>query len=143
MPKAYKVIKRIIPSGDKKGENVYTVCPVSYGTLTTDDVSKQISQESTVSSADVKAVLDRYAYFVVENLKKGYNIQMLGFGTLYLRFLTTKAVSSPDQAKASMVKAVLPAFRPSYNMINNARVYNLVPEKITLVKYGDEESAGN
>lgn len=71
MSKAYKVSPRVIPIGSRQGETVYTVIPVSYGTLTADDVARQIAAESTASPGDVKNVLDRYAYYVVENLKKG------------------------------------------------------------------------
>ena len=87
MSKAYKVVGKKISTGDKRGQVVYTVSPVSYGILTTDEAARQISAESTATPGDVKAVLDRYAYYVVENLKKGYNIELLGFGTLYLRFV--------------------------------------------------------
>ena len=125
--------------GDKKGQTVYSVRPVSYGTLTTDEVAKQISEESTATAGDVKAVLDRYAYYVKENLKKGYNIELLGFGTLYIRFLTKGAVDDEKMANASLVKKLLPAFRPSFIMLNDKRVYKLLPEKVTLVKYGDED----
>ena len=83
MPTAYKVMKRVIQLGDRKGETVYNVSPVCYGTLTTDDVARQIAAESTASPGDVKNVLDRYAYYVVENLKKGYAIELLGFGKLF------------------------------------------------------------
>ena len=139
MSKAYKIVARKVPSGERKGELVYTVSPVSYGILDTEEVAKQISAESTATPGDVKAVLDRYAYYVVENLKKGYSIELLGFGTMYLRFLKGKSVDSPDKANASLVRAIMPAFRPSYNIINGSRVYNLTPEKITLVKYGVEK----
>ena len=138
MSKAYKVVVRTIPTGDKKGQKVFTVVPVSYGTLTTDDVAKQISAESTATPGDVNAVLDRYAYNIVQNLKKGYSVEMLGFGTMYLRFIKEKGVDTIEEANASMIKAMVPAFRPSYNMINNTRVYSLTPEKISLVKYGTE-----
>ena len=94
MSKSYKVVKKTMNMGEKKGQTVYSVRPVSYGTLTTEEVAKQISTESTATTADVKAVLDRYAYYVVENLAKGYNIELLGFGTLYLRFITNKAFIS-------------------------------------------------
>ena len=138
MSKAYKVVGKKIPTGDKKGQVVYTVSPVSYGVLTSDDAARQISTESTATPGDVKAVLDRYAYYVVENLKKGYSIELLGFGTLYLRFIKGKSVDTPDKANANLVNAVLPAFRPSYTMVNGSRLYSLVPEKITLVKYNPE-----
>ena len=140
MSKSYKVVKKIMNMGEKKGQTVYSVRPVSYGILTSDEVSKQISAESTATPGDVKAVLDRYAYYVRENLKKGYSIELLGFGTLYLRFLTGKAVSEEKKANASLVKSIVPAFRPSFTMLNGSRIYSLLPDKVTLVKLGETPS---
>lgn len=138
MSKSYKVVKKTMNMGEKKGQTVYSVRPVSYGTLTTEEVAKQISTESTATTADVKAVLDRYAYYVVENLAKGYNIELLGFGTLYLRFITNKAVSEPKKANANLVKSILPGFRPSFSVDRNGkRTYDLIPNRISLVKYSE------
>ena len=50
---------------------------------------------------DVKNVLDRYAYYVVENLKKGYAILLLEFGALNIRFIKTKTVSSEKIAPST------------------------------------------
>ena len=128
MSKAYKVTSRMIQIGERKGETVYSVRPVSYGILSADDVARQIAMESSSTPGDVKAVLDRYAYYVIENLKKGYSIELLGFGTLYLRFITTGAVTDEKQATASLVKRLVPAFRPSFSIVNGT-------EKIQQVKY--------
>ena len=67
MSKAYKVVAKMIPVGERKGETVYTVSPVSYGLLITDEVAKQISTECTATPADVKAVLDALQYEVITN----------------------------------------------------------------------------
>lgn len=143
MSKYYSVFSRTLTMGTRKGETVYTVRPVSNGTLTTDKVAKQISTESTATTADVKAVLDRYAYYVMDNLAKGYNIELLGFGTLYLRFITNKSVTDPKKAKSNLVKSIVPAFRPSFTVDRNGkRTYDLIPNRITLVKYGEEEKDG-
>ena len=140
MSKYYSVFSRTLTMGTRKGETVYSVRPVSNGTLTTDQVAKQISTESTATTADVKAVLDRYAYYVMDNLAKGYNIELLGFGTLYLRFITNKSVTDPKKAKSNLVKSIVPAFRPSFTVDRNGkRTYDLIPNRITLVKYGEEE----
>ena len=140
MSKYYSVFSRTLTMGTRKGETVYSVRPVSNGTLTTDKVAKQISTESTATTADVKAVLDRYAYYVMDNLAKGYNIELLGFGTLYLRFITNKSVTDPKKAKSNLVKSIVPAFRPSFTDDRNGkRTYDLIPNRITLVKYGEEE----
>lgn len=137
MSKSYKVVKKEINMGNRKGDTVYTVAPVSYGLLTTEDVAKQISAESTATPGDVLAVLERYAYFVKQNLKNGYDIELLGFGTLYLRFINNKSVADKEKANASLVKSMMPGFRPSYTMMNKTRLYNLIPEKIALVKYDE------
>lgn len=135
MSKAYKIIARRIPAGDRKGDTVYGVRPVSYGLLSTNEVAKQISTESTATPADVKAVLDRYAYYVKENLKKGYDVELLGFGTLSIRFVTSCCVDDPKLATAKLVNSLLPAFRPSYRIHNGKRIYDLIPDKISLVNY--------
>ena len=140
MSKSYKVSKKTMNMGPKKGKTVYSVRPYSYGTLTTKDIANQIAMESTATPADVMAVLDRYTYYVKENLKKGYDIELFGFGKLYLRFLTGKAVETEKESNAKLVKSILPAFRPSYYLLKNgSRVYNLIPDSIELVKYGEEK----
>ena len=142
MSKYYKVFSRTLTMGKREGETVYSVRPVSNGTLTTDQVAKQISTESTATTADVKAVLDRYAYYVMDNLAKGYNIELLGFGTLYLRFITNKSVTDPKKAKSNLVKSIVPAFRPSFTVDRNGkRTYDLIPNRISLVKYGEDNSS--
>ena len=142
MSKYYKVFSRTLTMGKREGETVYSVRPVSNGTLTTDQVAKQISTESTATTADVKAVLDRYAYYVMDNLAKGYNIELLGFGTLYLRFITNKSVIDPKKAKSNLVKSIVPAFRPSFTVDRNGkRTYDLIPKRISLVKYGEDSTS--
>ncbi len=136
MSKAYRITKRTITLGSRKGEVVYNVSPVSYGTLTTDDAARQIAAESTASPGDVKNVLDRYAYFVAENLKKGYTIEMLGFGYMNLRFRTKPGVSNQAEATAKQVISLLPDFTPSFKVVNKRRIYDLLPDQVTLVKLG-------
>ena len=135
MSKAYRVVAKTIPSGERKGTTVYTVSPVSYGLLTTEEVSKQISTECTATPADVKAVLDRYAYYVKQHLKKGYDVELLGFGTLSIRFVIGHAVSDIKLANSRLVNSMIPQFRPAYTILNGKRIYNLMPDKISLVAY--------
>lgn len=136
MPKAYRVTRHRVVFDKENPREVYGVAPVNYGTLTTDDAAAAISEGSTVTTGDVKAVLDRYAQYVKENLKKGYAIQLLGFGTLSLRFRCGKAADSPDKATAAMVRSIVPSFTPSFTLLNGYRKYDLVPDRIQLVKYG-------
>ena len=41
------------------------------------------------------------------------------------------------------MKSIVPAFRPSFTVDRNGkRTYDLIPNRITLVKYGEEEKEG-
>ena len=135
MSKAYKVTKRTVMFDKKNPKTVYSVSPVNYGTLTTDDVANQIAAESSATPGDVKNVLDRFAYYVKENIKKGYQIQLLGFGYLSIRFITTGTAKTEKEATAKLIQSLVPSFSPSFKVINGKRIYDLMPDKITLVKY--------
>ena len=135
MSKAYKVTKRTVMFDKQNPKTVYSVSPVNYGTLTTDDVANQIAAESSATPGDVKNVLDRFAYYVKENIKKGYQIQLLGFGYLSIRFITTGTAKAEKDATAKLIQSLVPSFSPSFKVINGKRIYDLMPDKITLVKY--------
>ena len=135
MSKAYKVTKRTVMFDKKNPKTVYSVSPVNYGTLTTDDVANQIAAESSATPGDVKNVLDRFAYYVKESIKKGYQIQLLGFGYLSIRFITTGTAKAEKDATAKLIQSLVPSFSPSFKVINGKRIYDLMPDKITLVKY--------
>ena len=135
MSKAYKVTKRTVMFDKENPKTVYSVSPVNYGTLTTDDVANQIAAESSATPGDVKNVLDRFAYYVKENIKKGYQIQLLGFGYLSIRFITTGTVKAEKDANAKLIQSLVPSFIPSFKVVNGKRIYDLMPDKITLVKY--------
>ena len=135
MAKAYKTTKHTVMFDKENPKTVYSVAPVSYGVLITDDAAQQIATESSATPGDVKNVLDRYAYYVKENLKKGYSIQLLGFGILNIRFIKGKTVTDEKKATAALIKGMVPGFSPSYKIVGGKRIYELIPDKITLVKY--------
>ena len=135
MSKAYRVSKRTVMFDKKNPKTVYSVSPVNYGTLSTEDVANQIAAESSATPGDVKNVLDRYAHYVKENLKKGYQIQLLGFGDLSIRFITTGTAKTEKEATAKLIQSLVPSFIPSFKVVNGKRIYDLMPDKITLVKY--------
>ena len=116
-------------------KTVFSVMPVSYGILSTEEVANQLAAESSATPADAKNVPDRYAHYVKENLKKGYSIQLLGFGNLTIRFITTGTAKPEKEATAKLIQSLVPSFTPSFKIVNGKRIYDLLPDKITLVKY--------
>ncbi len=135
MPKAYRVTKHTVMFDKQNPKTVYSVAPVSYGVLTTEDAANQIAAESSATPGDVKNVLDRYAHYVKQNLKKGYSVQLLGFGILNIRFIKGKTVTEEKDATAKLIHGLVPGFNPSFSLVNKKRIYDLLPDKITLVKY--------
>ena len=89
MPQAFQARKFFIPKTDPKQE-VYKPVPYYFGTLSTQDAADQIAEESSLTKGDVLNVLDRYQRYVIKNLQKGYKVELLGFGTVYNRFVTEK-----------------------------------------------------
>lgn len=143
MPKAYKVTKHTVMFDKQNPKTVYSVAPVSYGVLTTEDAAQQIAAESSATPGDVKNVLDRYAYYVKENLKKGYSIQLLGFGILNIRFIKGSTVKTEQEATTKLIHGLVPGFNPSFKIVGKKRIYDLLPDKITLVKYNGQPAAAD
>lgn len=149
MPQAFFVRKYLIP-GEEPRKEVFKPAPFYYGTLSTTDAAEQIAEESSLTKGDVLNVLDRYQRYVITNLQKGYKVELLGFGTVYNRFITGKGVEKPEEAKASQIRSIIPGFTPSFTLINGSRRYSLMGEKTNLVKVNingmqtpDEEGEGD
>ena len=140
MPQAYFVRKFRVPKSDPLQE-VYKPMPYYYGTLTTDDAAKQIAEESSLTKGDVLNVLDRYQFYVSQNLQKGYKIELLGFGTLCNKFVTSKGVNTPEEVKAKMITRVVPGFTPAFTIVNGTRRYSLLGEKTTLTRVNFDGTA--
>ena len=60
---------------------------------------------------------------------------LLGFGILNLRFIKASTVKTEAEATAKLILGLVPGFNPSYKFINGKRVYDLIPDKVSLVKY--------
>lgn len=140
MPQAFFARKYRVPHTDPK-EEVYKPVPYYYGTLTTQDAAAQISEESSLTKGDVLNVLDRYQHYVIQNLQKGYKIELLGFGTLLNRFVTRKGVGTAEEVKAGLITRVIPAFKPAFIRLNGSRRYLLQSERTTLTRVSFDGSA--
>ena len=121
MPQAFQARKFFIPKTDPKQE-VYKPVPYYFGTLSTQDAADQIAEESSLTKGDVLNVLDRYQRYVIKNLQKGYKVELLGFGTVYNRFVTEKGVATAPEVKATHIRTI------------GARRYSLLGEKTSLLK---------
>lgn len=134
MPQPFYSRKHELKVGPRKGETVYSAQPYYYGVISTRQMATQIAEESSLTRADVIAVIDRLVYYCKTHVMLGYKIRFDGLGTFYNEFVTTGTVSTPDEVTAKLVKAIRPAFKPEHTLVNGTYRYSLLPEQNELVK---------
>ena len=134
MAQPFYARKIVLNVGPRKGETVYCAQAYYYGVIGTQDVAEQIAEESSLTAADVKAVIDRLAYFCRRNMALGYKIEVEGLGVFLNELLTDGSVDTPEEVDVRLVRKVRPAFKPAYTMVNGSTRYSLLPEKTELVR---------
>lgn len=142
MAQPFTTKKTELRIGPRKGETVYYAQAYYFGTISTQQVAAQISQESALTQADVIGVIERMAYFCKSHTALGYRIKIDGMGMFYNELLTTGSVAKEEDVTARLIKCVRPAFSPEYSIVNNSFRYAMLPEKVELVKI-DFKNAGS
>lgn len=94
------------------GEKLYypQIAPTSVMEL--NDIAEGIEQRTTLSRADVKAVLDSLQLVVKDAMLDGKSIRFVDLGS-FRPTLSTKSQESADKVTADTIKAVHVRFRPS------------------------------
>lgn len=118
----FKVIERGQPGVEGGGEKKYYASPVSSGELTLAGLTKSIEKISTVSGADIRAVL----YAMVDVMKDSLadsNIVRLGeLGSLRVS-LSSEGYPTADEVTSSGIKSARVVFTPGKaikDMLNTA-----------------------
>jgi len=84
MSQKYKLVKRYSKPGDKTSEQKYYAMAVSSGVSDINHLARLIEARSTVSSADVKAVLDNLNFVMDVELRAGRIVKIGELGTFRL-----------------------------------------------------------
>lgn len=143
MAQPFTTKKTELKIGPRKGETVYYAQAHYFGTISTQQVAAQISQESALTQADVIGVIERMAYFCKSHAALGYRIKIDGMGMFYNELLTTGSVTKEEDVTARLIKCVRPAFSPEYSIVNKSFRYALLPEKVELVKIDFKNAAAS
>lgn len=141
MAQPFTTKKMELRIGPRKGETVYYAQGFYFGTISTQQVAAQISQESALTQADVIGVIERMAYFCKSHAALGYRIKIDGMGMFYNELITSGSVTKEEDVTARLIKSIRPAFSPEYTIVNKSFRYALLPEKVELVKI-DFNNAG-
>ena len=81
--------------------------------VTTEQVAKRIAAESTVSPADVRAVLTALGGVMGDYMSQGRSVKLDGIGSFYFTAVTTKnGVDKPEEVNATLIRGVRVRFIP-------------------------------
>ena len=95
--------------------------------MTLAQIIKRIEKRSTVSSADVKAVLDALQYEVIDALENGYSVRLGDLGSFRLSMKSEGTITAADAKKkgAALIKQVNVQFTKSTAMRDALEVQSL------------------
>ena len=103
----YKKVKMNV-NGKWYAKSVLVMSPVS-----TEQVAKRIAAESTVSPADVRAVLTALGGVMDDYMSQGRSVKLDGVGSFYFTAVTSKnGVDKPEDVNATLIRGVRVRFIP-------------------------------
>ena len=74
---------------------------------TTEQIAKRIAAESTVSPADVQAVLIALGDVMGDFMAQGRSVKLDGIGSFYFTAVTTKnGVDKPEDVNATLIRGI-------------------------------------
>jgi len=111
MPVKFKVIERGQPGVAGGGEKKFYANPVSSGEITLAGLTKAIEKISTVSGADIRAVLYALVDVAVDSLSNGTIVRLGEMGSLRVS-LKSEGREKAEQVNASVVKSANVVFTP-------------------------------
>ena len=91
----------------------YAKSVLVMSSITTEQVAKRIAAESTVSPADVRAVLTALGGVMGDYMSQGRSVKLDGIGSFYFTAVTTKnGVDKPEEVNATLIRGVRVRFIP-------------------------------
>lgn len=111
------VIKKIALPGDRTQAAYYAQS--AAGThVTLAQIAKRVEKRSTVSSADVKAVLDALQYEIIETLAAGDSVRLGDLGSFHTTLRSAGAATAAEARSkgAELVQKINVHFTPSTTM---------------------------
>ena len=104
--------------------------------LTLDKIAELIEKRSTVSSADIKAVLDALQFEILNALEEGFSVRLGDVGS-FRATLTSRSADSAEAFLPSNIKGIRVRFTPSAKLNEE-----LTPDKVSVVRMAEAPDAG-
>lgn len=97
----YRMVRNPNPTGENKKQALHPRV-VPYGTLHTDDLIEEASERSSMSSGDIKGVLQVLADVMADRLNQGYNVEIENFGFFSVS-LTSRPVMDKKEIRSESI----------------------------------------
>ena len=121
MAQGFKLVLRPSKPGEKDSEKKFYAVSKTNGTSSMKTLCKLISARSTVSSADVKAVLDNLNFILDMELRAGRIVQLGEFGNFRLS-LSSNGASDKKSFTQADVKGARVIFTPGASLRNTKKL---------------------
>lgn len=129
----FRVVKRKVMSGAEKDTVKNYAMAKTSGTTDLDKLCKLISSRSTVSSADVKAVLDSLNWAMDLELSAGNVVQLGELGNFRLSLSSEGTVDEKD-FDATKIKKARIVFYPGAALRMTRSVVTFTPDDVKVVE---------
>lgn len=129
---------RDMSNGALEGAKLYYAQAISNGTMTFDELCEDVAETCTLTSADVKAVLDRINYILDKNLRAGRIVQMGEMGNFRMAVGSTGS-ATPEEFSADQIKTPRIVFSPGSKLRGSRK--NTKFERFA-INAGSEPDAG-
>jgi len=129
MSLSFRKVKRRVLNGPNKGEDMYYAMARSNGVTDLDSLCELISARSTVSSADVKGVLDSLNWVMNIQLKAGMVVQVGELGNFRLS-IGSKGVEEEEKVSADLITGARIIFSPGSTLRDTRRKVTFTPMQV-------------
>ncbi len=134
MALAFRKIKRIMSVGSNRGKEMFFAVAKKTSMTTFEEVCELVSHNSSMSSADVKSILDSLNWVVSRELRAGRSLHLGELGHFRLT-LCAKAQETKEAVTADIVRKARVVFFPG-------AILRDMCQKVTFVPYDEGKKEG-
>ena len=107
--------------------------------ITTDQVARRIAAESTVSPADVRAVLTALGPVMADYMAQGRSVKLDGLGSFYFTAAAVRnGVDRPEEVSAALITGIRVRFLPETHFRGRRAVRTLADLQVDWEELKDE-----